>query len=442
MKIYALVDCNSFFASCEKVFRPDWAEKPVVVLSNNDGCVIARSAEAKPLVAMGTPWFRVKKTAEREGIVVRSTNFVLYGDMSRRVMETLGQWTSDVEVYSIDEAFLDLSRQYQLRIEEGKSIGRSLAALGRQIVETVPQWTGIPVSVGFGPTKTLAKLANRIAKERPDRLFGVMNRKFRERALKTFPIGKIWGVGRKLLPQFERLGLKTAWDLSRIDPLVVRREFSIVQERLVRELNGEACYGEDDPQRKNIQVSRSFGTMLTDPADLEKAVATFAARGARRLRRLERAASAVCVSLRTNPFRPDLPQYSPSGVVGFYRPTADTVEILKGVLSAFRSIYKPRYAYKKGWVTLMNLVPAEVAAAQQYLFDEEPDSDSPLRSDSTSRRRRMDLYRTVDHINDSSVSGEIFFAAEGTDRPWASSSEYASPCWTTDLDRVPVVRAD
>ena len=210
MKIYALVDCNSFFASCEKVFRPDWADKPVVVLSNNDGCVVARSAEAKPLVAMGTPWFRIKSIAEREGVIVRSTNFVLYGDMSHRVMETLGQWTADVEVYSIDEAFLDLSERFERQIGEGKPIGQSLAALGREIVKTVPQWTGIPVSVGFGPTKTLAKLANRIAKDRSDHLFGVMNRKVREKALRAFSIDKIWGVGRSLLPKFERLGLKTA----------------------------------------------------------------------------------------------------------------------------------------------------------------------------------------------------------------------------------------
>ncbi|MBR2692929.1 MAG: Y-family DNA polymerase [Thermoguttaceae bacterium] len=441
MKIYALVDCNSFFASCEKVFRPDWADKPVVVLSNNDGCVVARSAEAKPLVAMGTPWFRIKSIAEREGVIVRSTNFVLYGDMSHRVMETLGQWTADVEVYSIDEAFLDLSERFERQIGEGKPIGQSLAALGREIVKTVPQWTGIPVSVGFGPTKTLAKLANRIAKDRSDHLFGVMNRKVREKALRAFSIDKIWGVGRSLLPKFERLGLKTAWDLSRLDPLVVRREFSIVQERLVRELCGEVCYGKDAPERKNVQVSRSFGTMLTERADLEKTLSAFAVRGARRLRRLDRAASSVCVSLRTNRFRPDLPQYTPCGVVGFYRPTADTVEILKGVLSAFRSIYKPRYAYKKAGVTLMNLIPAEVAVAQQYLFDGDPDPSFPLRTDAESRRQRMSLYRTVDYVNDASVSG-IFFAAEGTDRPWAASSEYASPCWTTDLDRLPVVRAD
>ncbi len=442
MPIYALVDCNSFFASCEKVFRPDWADKPVVVLSNNDGCVIARSAEAKPMVAMGTPWFRVRKTAEREGIIVRSANFVLYGDMSRRVMETLGRWTPDVEVYSIDEAFLDLTQRFEHQHEGEEEVRRSLALLGQNIVKTVSEWTGIPVSVGFGPTKTLAKLANRIAKDRPDQFFEVMNRSVREKTLETFPVSDVWGVGRRLLPRFERLGLKTAWDLSRLDPRVVRREFSITQEVLVRELNGEACYGEDSPDRKNIQVSRSFGTMLTELADLEKAIATFAARGAQRLRRLDLAASAVSVALRTNPFRPELPQYCPCGVAGFRRPTADTVEILKGVLSAFRSIYKPRYAYKKAGITLMNLVPGEVAAAQQYLFDEDPDPDSPLRSDSKSRRRRMDLYRTVDRINDSSVSGEIFFAAEGTDRPWAASAEYASPCWTTDLDRVPVVRAD
>ncbi|MBQ3388773.1 MAG: DUF4113 domain-containing protein [Thermoguttaceae bacterium] len=440
MKIYALADCNSFFASCEKVFRPDWAGKPVVVLSNNDGCVIARSAEAKPLVPMGAPWFRIKDQAEKLGLIVRSSNFVLYGDMSRRVMETLGQWSVDVEVYSIDEAFLDLSWRYQRQLEKGKPIGRDLAALGREMVETVPRWTGIPVSVGIGPTKTLAKLANRIAKGRRDRLFGVMNRRIREKALKNFPIAGVWGVGRRLLPRFERLGLKTAWDLSRLDPLAVRREFSVVQERLVRELNGEACWADEPPEQKSIQVSRSFGEMLTEPAEIEKALATFAVQGAKRLRRLNRAASAAAVWLGTNRFRPELPQYFPTAVFGFYRPTADSVEILKGALAAFRSAFKPGYAYKRGGICLMNLVSAEAAEAQGYLFDEEPDPAFSLRTDSRSRRSRMTLYQEVDRAENAGAN--IFFAAEGTDRAWLPSSRYVSPCWTTDLERLPTVRAD
>ena len=433
MKIYALVDCDSFFASCEKVFRPDWAEKPIVVLSNNDGCVIARSVEAKPLVAMGTPWFRIKSLAKQLGLVVCSSNHVLYGDMSRRVMETLGQWSYDVEVYSIDEAFLDLTRRYQRDLEEGKPIGRSLATLGREITETVPRLTGIPVSVGIGPNKTLAKLANRIAKDLPGRLFGVMNRAKREKVLKAFPIADLWGVGRKLLPRLERFGLKTAWDLSQLDPLVVRREFSVAQERLVRELNGEVCYGEEPPEHKNIQITRSFGKTITEAAELEKAFASFAVRGARRLRHLGLKASAVSVSIATNLFRPELPQHSPVSVVGFYRPTDDTVEILKGILPVLRTIYKAGYAYKRGGITLMDLVPADVALSQESLFGETPDFESPLGTDQSSRQKRAELYRAVDRVNEIGGRTKIFFAPkEPTESgsPLPSLSPHAGrPIW-------------
>lgn len=441
MRIYALVDCNSFFASCEKVFRPDWADRPIVVLSNNDGCVVARSAEAKPLVAMGTPWFRIKDQAQREGIIVRSSNYVLYGDMSRRVMETLGKWTCDLEIYSIDEAFLNLTWKFQRDLSQGVSIGDRLYRIGREIVETVPQWTGIPVSVGIGPTKTLAKLANRIAKRRSDRLFAVMNGKLRTDALKQFPVSEIWGVGRRLFPRLERLGLKTAWDLSRLDPLVVRREFSVVQERTVRELNGEACFGHETPERKNIQISRSFGEMLTELSDLEQAVASFAVRGAKRVRRLKRAASAVGVTLWTNRFRSELPQYYPTHVSGFYRPTADTVEIIKESLAGLRKIYRPGFAYKRAGVTLMNLTSAAAAESQGYLFEREPEGSS-LKSDPESRANRLKLYESIDRVSDAGGGARLFFAAEGADHSWAPSAEYVSPCWTTDIDEIPIVRAE
>ena len=301
-KIIGLVDCDSFFASCEKVFRPDWARRPVVVLSNNDGCVVARSPEAKALdIPMGEPYFKLKAFAQARGVVVRSANFALYGDMSRRVVRSLERWSSAIDVYSIDEAFLDLSGRFQdhdgryhgetesenassepvdvfelrRRVKEwpeGVTIGEipaqtriELEELAQEIVTTVRRWTGVPISLGLGPTRTLAKAASRLAKDE----FETTGKKYallfdqeeRIAALKRLPVGKVWGVGRRLRDVFEKSGLRTAFDLARCDPKFIRQSFTIDQERVVRELRGEMIYDAttEPTPRRSMQISRSFG---------------------------------------------------------------------------------------------------------------------------------------------------------------------------------------
>lgn len=443
MKIFGLLDCNSFFASCEKVFHPSWEKRPVVVLSNNDGCVVARSPEAKPFIAMGAPYFQIRRTAEINRIVVRSSNFSLYGDMSRRVMLTLAQWTPDIEVYSIDEAFLDLTPRFLRQIEQNRPYAGRLDRLAAEIVETVPRWTGIPVALGIGPTKTLAKLANKIAKGRADRYLSLMDEARREEALRSFDIADVWGVGRRLLPRFKRLGLKTALDLARVDPLRMRTEFSVVQEKTVRELCGERCFdAESTPEpRQNIRVSRSFGDMVSDLPNLESAVASFAAKGGERLRRQKSVATGVYVQLDTNRFRTDLAQNHSALLAGFARPTDSTPEILETALAALRRLYRPEFLYKRAMIQLTGLLDADTAAGVRYLFDPDPEIDGAAGRNDERRAAEKRLMTAVDQLNATLGEGRLFYAAEGIDPAWRPNSEFVSPSYTTRWSDIPVVKA-
>lgn len=435
MKIYALADGNSFFASCEKVFNPQWCDRPLVVLSNNDGCIVARSAEAKPLVPMGVPYFQIKNIAERCGIVVRSSNFSLYGDMSRRVMQTLSTWTPEVEVYSIDEAFLDLTGRFAADIKANRPVAEPLAALCAEVVETVPRWTGIPVSLGVGPTKTLAKAANRIAKKRSDRFCSLLDPAERAERLAQFDVADIWGVGRHLLPKFRRLGLRTAADLASVDPLWIRRNFSVVQEMTVRELRAERCFDwESQPEpRQNIQVSRSFGEMLSDLDPIASAVASFVTEGARRLRRQGSVASAVMVRLDTNRYRTDMEQHHAAELIGFDRPTDDTPTILAAALGALRRICRSGIFYKRAMIQLVGLCDREASRRQRTFFDD-------ARSDERFAERGR-LMAAVDALNESMGRGTLFYAAEGVRSDWKPNSRFVSPCYTTRWSDLPVVKA-
>ena len=443
MKIFGLLDCNSFFASCEKVFHPAWEKRPVVVLSNNDGCVVARSPEAKPFIAMGAPYFQIKKIAEVHGVIVRSSNFSLYGDMSRRVMLTLTQWTPEIEIYSIDEAFLDLTSRFHDTPIWDASFEKRLAQLASEMVETVPRWTGIPVALGIGPTKTLAKLANKIAKGRSDRYCSVLGEERRVEALRTFDVGDVWGVGRRLLPKFRRLGIKTALDLARLDPFYVRSEFSITQERTVRELRGEICFdAESTPEpRQNIRVSRSFGDMVSKLSELESAVASFAAKGAERLRRQGSVASGVRVQLDTNRFRTDLAQNHDALLAGFSRPTDSTPEIIETALTALRQLYRPDFLYKRAMIQLFGLLDAETAASVRYLFDPDPDAESANGRNEEKRAAEKRLMKTVDALNATLGAGRLFFAAEGIAPAWRPNAQFVSPSYTTNWSEIPVVKA-
>ena len=456
-KIIGLVDCDCFFASCEKVFRPDWRDKPLVVLSNNDGCVVARSPEAKALqIPMGEPYFKLEPFARARGVVTRSANYTLYGDMSRRVMSSLETWSPYVEIYSIDEAFLDLTERFTqtngLFVGEdedpptGKSLGDvprktrvELEKLAEEIVTKIRKWTGIPVSLGLAPTRTLAKAASRIAKDecaRTGKKYALLfTREERAAALRRLPVEKVWGVGRGLLRSLNASGVRTAFDLAKLDPRFMRDAFSIVQERLVRELRGELMYDRQLPEsQKSLQVSRSFGETLDSLEELEKPVATFATKVAAKLRARRLVASGLHVYIATNRFNANEPQHSAGAACTFSKPTNATPEILKVALKLLRGIRAEGYAYKRAGVLALELLDESVANARGYLF--EPDPSRPQET----RERDQRLCVALDKINARMGKNSLFFAAEGVDRAWTPNSQFISPNYTTDWDALPVAR--
>lgn len=352
--MFGLVDCNNFYASCERVFQPKLEGVPIVVLSNNDGCIIARSNEAKALgIPMGGAFYQVKPLCQKHGVQVFSSNYSLYGDMSRRVMQVLTESCPAVEIYSIDEAFLDLS---------GISPER-LIPLMRELRTKVKQWTGIPVSIGMAPTKTLAKAANRLAKK--DLGCGgvkmLATPEAQNTALASLDVGDVWGIGHRLSAKLNALDYTTALDLCGADPLSIRRQFNVVLERLVRELQGESCLTLEEvrPARQTILSSRSFGRLVTDIKDFEQAVATYTCRGAEKLRQDDLLAQAVLVMVRTNPFKAKEPQYRASQVVALPYPTDDNRVLATHTLQGLRTIYRKGFRYHKAGIMLLDLMPSD-----------------------------------------------------------------------------------
>ena len=451
-RIIGLVDCDSFFASCEKVFRPDWRDRPVVVLSNNDGCVVARSSEAKALqIPMGEPYFKLRDFARARGVVVRSANYALYGDMSARVVETLATFTDEIDVYSIDEAFFDLTHffcdstgRYPHEEEEALELGELPRAvreaaepLAEKIAATIRKWTGVPVSIGLGPTRTLAKAASRIAKDdyarRGRKCAALFDRAEREAALASLPVEKIWGVGRRLAPRFQNSGLRTALDFARVDPTTMRRFHSINQERTVRELRGELIFdavSRPEPQQ-SMQISRSFGETVSSLDELEKPVATFASKLAAKLRARRLVASALYVYVATDRFNAKAPQRNGGSAITLSRPTNSTPEILARSLQVLRAIYEPGFRYKKAGVVALETLPEEAAQARRYLFELDPTQNEETRE----RDRNVSL--TLDRVNSKFGAGSIFFASEGVERAWRPFSNFVSPQYTTDWDALP-----
>ena len=357
--MFALVDCNNFYASCERVFRPALEGRPVVVLSNNDGCVVARSAEAKALgIPMAKPWFKLEAALRGQGVVACSSNYALYGDLSARVMQTLARFCPRLETYSIDECFLDLS-----------GTRGDLSALGLDMARTVKQWTGIPVSVGIGPTKTLAKAANRLAKKGQGPAGPVL-----EWARLPDPRGTlaglapedVWGISARWGERLRRLGLASALALAEADPRMLRKAFGVVMERIGRELAGVSCLPLEriPPPRKQILVSRSFGERLAQLDDLRGAVAAFAARAGEKLRRQRLRTSAVTVFLQTNPFTDAEPFYANGATLVLDRPTRDTGRLVRVADQALTRIYRPGLAYQKAGVPLPDLSPEGVEVAR------------------------------------------------------------------------------
>jgi len=419
----ALIDVNNFYVSCERVFNPKLKNKPVVVLSNNDGCAVARSNEVKALgIGMGAPWFKFKDLAKQHGIIAYSSNYALYADMSNRVMSILRQFSPDQEVYSIDESFLDLTGFQH----------KDLTHYGHQIRNRVLQWTGLPVSVGIASTKTLAKLANHCAKKRPEFNgvcdFNAMQRDRLDALLNTIAVGEIWGVGRKLAPKLQAMGFSTVLDLKRADPEILRQQFSVVMEKTIRELNGLVCIELEElpPAKQQILSSRSFGKPVYDLESLSESVSLYMSRAAEKLRKQQSYAGALHVYVRTSPFKPDQPFYSNGYTVTLPCPTNDTMKLVNIALWVLRRLYREGYQYAKAGVMLSDLVSAQ--GCQQDVFN------MPKTVSKSSK-----LMSTMDSINKKMGKESIKLASEGFKQPWKMKQENKSPCYTTKWDDILVV---
>ncbi len=419
--IFALVDCNNFYASCERVFNPQLNGQPIVVLSNNDGCVVARSNEAKALgIGMGIPEFQIRPLLRAHRVQVFSSNYTLYGDMSQRVMETLEQFCSDLEVYSIDEAFLSFAGFER----------RNLTDYARQIRRTVKQWTGIPVSVGIAETKTLAKLANRVAKRTPN-TGGVCNLLAcpdRDALVGRMPVADVWGIGPNHARLLKQHGITTAGQLAEADDQWIRKRMGIAGLRLVMELRGVSCLElEQCPSPKqSLTCSRAFGTLIYTLAEMEEAISVYTSRVAEKLRRGRLAATVLTVSLTTNEFK-EGPQYSNSLTLKLPVVTDSTSELIRCALQGIRAIYRDGYRYKKAGVMLTGLVP--VGQTQADLFD------------SHDRRKAMRLMAALDSINDRWGAGTLQYAASGITNAWKTQFHRRSPAYTTQWSELPIVTA-
>lgn len=419
----ALVDCNNFYVSCERVFQPHLEGRPVVVLSNNDGCVIARSNEAKALgIAMGAPAFKMKADFRRHGVRVFSSNYTLYADMSDRVMSVLGLVTPDLEIYSQDEAFLHLT-------------GKTFAALetqARKIRAMVRQWTGIPVSIGLAPTKTLAKAANKIAKKNPESrgVVRIDNATDLTGLLQTISVADIWGVGRQYTRMLHRYGIHTAGDLVRMPETWIRKRMTINGVRMVRELTGRPCLvvrTEPEPAKSLIR-SRSFGRLVTGRDELEQAVSVHTHRAAEKLRQSGQVANCLHVFLQTDRFRP-LPQYMACEFIGLCPPSNSTPVLLTAALKVLRHIYRPDYGYKKAGVMLSGLTDARhrQTCIEEYLI--------------TDGRADEQLMTALDRINERFGRDTLYFAASGRDHTWEMRRRHTSPAYTSRWRDLPPARA-
>jgi DNA polymerase V len=418
----ALIDVNNFYVSCERVFNPKLIGKPVVVLSNNDGCAVARSNEAKALgVSMGAPWFKLKDLAKQHGIIGLSSNYALYADMSNRVMSILRDYSPDQEVYSIDESFLDLTG-FQ---------SRDLIKYGQHMRKRILRWTGLPVCVGIGSTKTLAKLANHCAKKQPvfNSVCNLNNRSNSELdlLLSQIDVGEIWGIGRKLAPKLQALGFNTVLDLKNANPERLRQQFSVVMEKTIRELNGTVCIELEDiaPPKQQIMSSRSFGQSVQDYNSLAESITLYVSTAAVKLRKQQSLAGSIYVYIATSPFKLDDKQYSNGIRIPLPSPTDDTRQLVNIALWALKQIYRPNYSYDKAGIVLSELVTRQ--HLQNDLFARLPSSDA--------------LMTVMDVINRKMGKESIKLASEGFVRPWRMKQGNKSPSYTTKWGDLPVIYA-
>jgi len=424
--LIALVDCNNFYVSCERVFRPDLLYQPVAVLSNNDGCIVARSQEVKDLgIKMATPVHQIKHLIKRHQIHLFSSNYTLYADLSSRVMQSLEAYSPHLEVYSIDESFLDLTGLCSHTSSRRNSIDYAL-----QIKAEVFQNTGIPVCVGLAPTKTLAKLANYAAKKwhKTGGVLDLSDTLRRDKLLPLVPVNEVWGVGKQTTKRLHLMGIFTAHDLASQSVATIQSHFNIVLARTVQELNGIACLDLESiaPDKQQIVCSRSFKRRLTDEKELIGALTCFAQTAAEKLRHQESVAGSISVSIRTNPLSQTDAQYQRSGQIQLKQPTNDTRHIVRIAKRLLKEIFKLGYRYQKCSLQLGHIQP-ETQRQQMDLF-----SVSEQSSDSST------LMNTVDHIN-RRFPKAIAISAAGINNDWQTPVNYLSPRYTTDWDSLPGV---
>ncbi|HBW4652034.1 TPA: Y-family DNA polymerase [Klebsiella pneumoniae] len=421
--MFALCDVNSFYASCETVFRPDLKGRPVVVLSNNDGCVIARSAEAKPFVKMGEPYFKQKDMFRRHGIIAFSSNYELYADMSNRVMTTLEELSPRCEIYSIDEAFCDLT---------GVRNCRDLTDFGKEIRETVLRRTHLTVGVGIAQTKTLAKLANHAAKQWQRQTGGVVDLSNLERQRKLMalpPVDEAWGIGRRISKKLESMGIKTVLQLADTDIRFIRKHFNVVLERTVRELRGELCLGLEEfaPVKQEIVCSRSFGGRITEYHEMRQAICSYASRAAEKLRGEHQYCRFISVFVKTSPFALSEPYYGNSASVKLLTPTQDSRDIITAATKCLDAIWRDGHRYQKAGVMLGDFYSQGVA--QLNLFD-----------DNAPRKNSEKLMEVLDHLNAKGGRGTLYFAGQGFQTAWQMKREMLSPRYTTRFSDILSVR--
>jgi DNA polymerase V len=418
LPVFGLIDCNSFYASCERVFRPDLAKVPIVVLSNNDGCVIARSYDAKPFVKMGEPYFQIKHKLRQHGIVAFSSNYALYGDMSERVMSLIETMVPAVEVYSIDEAFADLTGIQELDV------------LGRQIRSQVLRCTGIPVGVGIAPTKTLAKLANHTAKRLQAQTGGVVNicdQVKRDWVLRNTDVAEVWGVGRRMKMHLDTMGIKTAMDLAKADAWTLRKNFSVVIEKTARELAGTPCLelDEPDPPKQEICCSRMFGKRLKELPPIKEAVATYMMRASEKLRAQKSLCKKIRVSIRTGMFNPEEAKYANGVVVDLPYPTDDVRLLTKAAVDALDRVFRPGFNYSKAEVMLLSLCQPGEYTDDLFAVSQPMEATR--------------VMAVLDQINGRWGSGTLRAASVPTNPAWGMRREMMSQSYTTKLDELWIV---
>jgi DNA polymerase V len=414
--MFALIDCNNFYASCQRVFRPDLVGKPIVVLSNNDGCVIARSNEAKELgVPMGAVAYQYEKLFEEKNIIVFSANFALYGDMSQRVMNILGEYSPEMEIYSIDEAFLkfDGFRFFNLQ------------SMGEEMQRRVIKGTGIPISVGIAPTKALAKVANRIAKKFPQKtksVYVIDSEEKRIKALKWLKIEDVWGIGRQHSKRLQAIGVKTAYDFTQLNESWVKKNMAIVGLRLKHDLQGMPTLDLEEMQlKKSIATTRSFDRNYTELQQLQERISTFAVSCAEKLRKQKSCCNSLMVFIHTNGHRKDLEQYCRNIVIKLPYPTNSSIELSKFALQALSKIFKAGYQYKKAGVIVQDFTDED--KMQLNLFE-------------NSDERHQSLMKSIDKINAAYGQQKIKLATQDIKKVWKMKQEKLSPNYTTKLSDI------